>query len=73
MKMLFGNIAQSLKGTCRYCNQKTSMLQRDHPNCRHAHASGYQEMVHLARQAASAHTFNQDALRQTLRAIAQRP
>ena len=63
---------QSLNGTCRYCGQQAGLLQRDHPECQETHRSGWQEMVQLAAQAASAHTFNEAALRQTLGAIAQR-
>ena len=59
--------------TCRYCNQNTGFLNKQHGQCRDLlHTSGYQEMVQLAAQAASAHTFNEAALRHTLRAIAQR-
>ena len=36
------------------------------------HQAGMNEMTQLATQAASAHTFNETALRQTLSAIAQR-
>ena len=63
---------QSLNGTCRYCSQQAGIFQRDHPKCRETHRAGWQEMVQLAAQAASAHTFNETALRQTLGAIAQR-
>ena len=58
--------------TCRYCNQNTGFLRKQHGQCRDLHASGYQEMVQLAAQASSAHTFNEAALRQTLGAIANR-
>ena len=63
---------QSLNGTCRYCGQQAGLLQRDHPDCQPDPPAGWQEMVQLAAQAASAHTFNEAALRQTLQAIAQR-
>ena len=63
---------QSLGGTCRYCGQRTGLLQRDHPECRQTHQAGFEEMVQIAAQTASAHTFNEAALRQTLKAIAQR-
>ena len=63
---------QSLNGTCRYCGQQAGLLQRDHPECRRTHQAGWQEMVQLAAQAASAHTFNEAALRQTLGASANR-
>ena len=63
---------QSLNGTCRYCGQKTGILQRDHTQCRQTHQAGIQEMTQLAAQAAGSHTFNEATLRQTLGAIAQR-
>ena len=58
--------------TCRCCNQNTGFLRKQHGQCRDLHTSGYQEMVQLAAQAASTHTFSEAALRHTLRAIAQR-
>ena len=70
--MPFAQILQSMKGQCRYCHQQAGVFQRDHPDCQETHRSGWQEMVQLAAQAASAHTFNETALRQTLQAIAQR-
>ena len=54
--------------TCRYCNQNAGFLRKQHGQCRDLHTSGYQEMVQLAAQAASARTFSEAALR----AIAQR-
>ena len=63
---------QSLNGTSRYCGQQAGIFQRDHQECRETHGAGWQEMVQLAAQAASAHTFNETALRQTLQAIANR-
>ena len=57
---------------CRYCGQNAGFLRRKHGQCRDLHGTGIQEMVQLAAQAASAHTFNEAALRQTLQAIAQR-
>ena len=70
--MPIAQILQSLKGTCRFCRQQAGLLQRDHQDCQETHRSGWQEMVQLAAQAASAHTFNEAALRQTLQAIANR-
>ena len=46
------------------------LLRRQHPQCRDLHAEGVREMVQLAAQAAGAGGFNETALRQTLRAIA---
>ena len=54
-------------GTCRYCHQKTGFLSWYHKQCRDFHTAGIQEMVQLAAQAAAVHTFNEAALRQTLR------
>ena len=70
--MPLSNLIQSLSGTCRYCGQNAGFLRKQHGQCRDLHASGYQEMVQLAAQAAAAHTFNEAALRQTLSDIAQR-
>ena len=55
-------------GTCRFCGQNAGFLRRKHGPCRNLHTAGIQEMTQLA----SAHTFNEAALRQTLGAIAQR-
>ena len=70
--MPLARFLRSLSGTCRYCGKQTGFLQRDHPECRQTHQAGFTEMVQLAAQAASAHTFNEAALRQTLQAIARR-
>ena len=70
--MPFAQILQSIKGQCRYCHQQAGFFHRNHQDCQETHRSGWQEMVQLAAQAASAHTFNEAALRQTLGAIAQR-
>ena len=64
--MPMAQILQSLKGTCRFCRQQTSLLKRDHRECRQTHQTGWQEMVQLAAQAASAYTFNEAALGQAL-------
>ena len=70
--MPIAQIVQSLKGTCRFCRLQARVLQRDHQDCQETHRSGWQEMIQLTAQAASAHTFNEAALRQTLQAIANR-
>ena len=70
--MPIAQILQSLKGTCRFCRLQAGLLQRDHPECLRTHQAGWQEMVQLAAQTASAHTFNEAALRQTLGAVANR-
>ena len=70
--MPLAQILQSIKGQCRHCGQQAGVFQRDHPDCQETHRAGWQEMVQPAAQAASAHTFNEAALRQTLGAIANR-
>ena len=70
--MPLNKLLQSLKGQCRYCGKPADLLKRDHPECRQNHQAGFQEMVQLAVQATSAHTFNEAALRQSLSVIAQR-
>ena len=59
--MPLSNLIQSLSGICRYCGQNAGFLRKQHGQCRDLHASGYQEMVQLAAQAAAAHTFNEAA------------
>ena len=49
-------------GTCRHCGQKAGFLRKQHSQCRDLHGAGIQEMVQLAAQAASTHTFNEVAL-----------
>ena len=61
--MPISRLLQSLNGTCPYCRQPAGLLKRDHPECRQTHQDGIQEMVQLTVQAASAHTFNEAALR----------
>ena len=65
-------LLQFLNGTCRYRGQKAGFLRKQHSPCHDLHTAGIQEMTQLAAQAASAHTFNEAALRQTLQAIANR-
>ena len=70
--MSWENLIRFAAGTCRYCQQKAGILSRDHPECDHAHQSGWNKMVSLAAEAATTHSFNEAALRQSLTAIAQR-
>ena len=70
--MTLRRILKALSGTCRHCGQQASILQRNHWECQQTHTVGFTDMVQLAAQAASTHTFNEAALRQTLQAIAQR-
>jgi hypothetical protein len=71
--MPIAQILQSLKGTCRFCRQQAGLLQRDHQDCQETHRSGWQEMIQLAAQAATARTFNEQTLRQTLAASPSAP
>ena len=57
-------IIDSLASTCRYCGRKAGVFQRDHQDC--------QEMVSLVTRAATDHSFNEAALRQSLSDIANR-
>ena len=63
---------RSLNGTCRYCNQKAGFLRKQHTQCSDLHTQGLQEMSQLAAQAAGTSGFNEQALRNTLQAIATR-
>ena len=69
LRKLFGDPPP---GTCRYCHQKSGFLSWHHKQCRDLHATGIQEMVQLAAQAAGTIGFNETAHRSTLQAIAQR-
>ena len=71
MKMLFREMFQYLKSTCRYCGQQAGILRRDHRECQQTHQEGFAEMTQLAAQATSGHTFNQFTLWQALGAICQ--
>ena len=62
----------ALASTCRYCHQQAGIFQRDHPEYRETHRSGWQEMVSLVTQAATDHSFNEATLRQSLSTIANR-
>ena len=59
-------------GKCRYCGQNAGFLRKQHGQCRDLHATGVREMTQLAAQAAGSPGFSENALRQTLRAIAAR-
>ena len=69
--MPLARFLQSISGTCRHCGQPTGVFQREHPECRQDHSTGWNEMVQLATQAATTHGFNEAALRQSLSAIAR--
>ena len=66
------NLLKSAVGTCPFCNQKASILSREHPDCRRAHQAGWKEMVELAADAAKSHEFNPNSLRVSLAEIARR-
>ena len=56
-------------GTRRYCGQNASFLRKQHGPCRDLHTTGIQEMTQLPAGTAG---FNEAALRNTLRTIANR-
>ena len=58
--------------SCRYCNQKAGIFRCSHPDCEEIRQVGWKEMGSLVNQAATARTFNEAALRQSLAAIANR-
>ena len=70
--MPFAQFLQSIKVQCRYRHQQTGVFHRNHQDCQETHQADWQEMVQLAAQAASADSFNETALRQSLQAIATR-
>ena len=70
--MPLSRFLQPLKGTCRHCGQPADLFQKSHRQCRDLHTTGIQEMTQLAAQAAGTASFNETALRSTLRAIAAR-
>ena len=65
-------IIDSLASTCGYCGRKAGILRRNHQDYEETHQAGRQEMVSLVAQAATDHSFNEAALRQSLSGIAQR-
>ena len=69
--MPFLNLLQSIKGQCRHCGQQAGVFQRNHEECRESHQAGWQEIVSLVTQAATDHSFNEAALRQSLSDVAQ--
>ena len=70
--MTLNKLAQSLNGTCRFCQQPGGFLRRKHGQCCDLHATGIQEMTQLVAHAAGTAGFNETALRSTLQAIATR-
>ena len=66
------NLLKSAAGTCPFCNQRTGILSRRHPDCRRTHQAGWNEMVRLASDAAGSHEFNPNSLQVALTEIARR-
>ena len=70
--MPLSSLLKSAAGTCPFCNQRTGILSRRHPDCRRTHQAGWNEMVRLAAHAAGSHEFNPNSLQVTLTEIARR-
>ena len=68
--MPLSNLLKSAAGTCPFCRQKAGILSREHPECRRTYQSGWDEMVHLAAQAAASPQFDEKSLRLSLAEIA---
>ena len=70
--MPLSNLLRSAAGTCPFCHQKAGILSREHPMCRRTYEAGWNEMVHLAAEAAKSHEFHENSLRFSLTVIARR-
>ena len=70
--MSLTNLMKSAAGTRPFCNQKAGILSREHPECRRIHQAGWHKMVNLAAQAAGSPDFDENQLRLTMAAVAQR-
>ena len=70
--MPLSTFLKSAAGTCPFCNQKAGILSREHPDCRRTYQAGWDEMVHLAAQAAASPKFDEKSLRLSLAEIARR-
>ena len=70
--MPLSNLLKSAAGTCPFCRQKAGILSREHPECRRTYQAGWDEMVHLAAQAAASPQFDEKSLRLSLAEIASR-
>ena len=66
------NLLRSAADTCPFCNQKAGILSREHPMCRRTFKAGWNEMVHLAAEAAKSLQFHGNSLRVSLTVIARR-
>ena len=69
--MPLSNLLRAAADTCRYCGNKASLLNRNHPDCRRARQAGWQEMVNLADADARTHNFNEKSLRHAAAEIAK--
>ena len=65
-------LLKSAAGTCPFCNQKTGILSREHPECRRTYQAGWNEMVRLASDAAKSHESHPNSLRLSMAEIAKR-
>ena len=70
--MPLSNLLKSAAGTCPFCNQKAGIFRRTHSQCERTHAAGWNQMVHLAAQAAASRNFDERALRRSISSIARR-
>ena len=70
--MPLSNLLKSAAGTCHFCQKKAGILRRIHSQCERTYSTGWNQMVHLAAQAAASRQFNEKALRRSLSAIALR-
>ena len=64
--------AQTFYERIKYCGKQVGLFERRHSECQQAHQAGWKEMVSLAAQAATNHTFDEHALRRSLSGIAHR-
>ena len=69
--MPLSNLLKSAAGTCPFCRQKAGILSREHQGCRRTFQAGWNEMVHLAADAAKSHEFHANSLRISLAEIAR--
>ena len=70
--MALTNLLKSAAGTCTFCHQKAGILTRRHTKCRRTYDAGFQEMIHIAAEAAKTHVFDEKTLRLTLAEVARR-
>ena len=70
--MPLSNLLKSAAGTCPFCHQKAGIISREHQGCRRTYQAGWDEMVHLAAQAARSHQFDEKPLRFALAEIVRR-